>query len=153
MSNTNVRPAITSPALHRYAMVALACAGEPRFEPSLLEAPTAAGRPQYTIQTVRAARRVLRARDRLFFLIGVDAFLDLPHWKDCRPSPRPRLGGLAQPNEIRLRKTTLHILRGVDMRVASRDIREALAAAAAIGGLVPAVVEEYIRKEALYRSR
>jgi nicotinate-nucleotide adenylyltransferase len=68
----------------RYAMVALACEGEPRFVPSTLEAPRADGSPHYSIDTVRAVRRKLRGRDRLFFLVGADAFLDLPHWKEYR---------------------------------------------------------------------
>lgn len=172
-----------TPFAHRYAMVALACGGGTRFVPSLLETPEPEERPQYTIQTVRRARRGLGPRDRLFFLIGVDAFLDLPHWKQCstlldladfivvsrpgsdagkiwsvlppgvaRPARGVRSRGLASSSEIRLRKSTLRILRGVDMRVASRDIREAIRAGRPIGGLVPAVVEEYIRKEGLYRA-
>src|SRR5579863_9225665 len=166
---------------HRYAMVALACAADRRFAPSLLEAPTPDAEPQYTIQTVRRARRTLGPRDRLFFLIGVDAFLDLPHWKRAsnlldladfivvsrpgsdagkiwsvlppgmaRPAPGARSQGLGSSNEIRLRKSTIRILRGVDMRVASRDIRQAAKAGRPIGGLVPAIVEEYIRKTGLY---
>ena len=54
----------------RYAMVAVACAGEPRFIPSTIEAPTVDGSPRYSIDTVRAVRRKLRQHDRLFFLVG-----------------------------------------------------------------------------------
>ena len=166
---------------HRYAMVALACASDARFVPSLLEAPEPGERPQYTIQTVRRARRALGQRDRLFFLIGVDAFLDLPHWKQWRSlldladfivvsrpgsdagkiwsvlppgmtlrAPDARSRELASSIQIRLRKSTLRILRGVDMRVASRDIREAIGRGRRISGLVPPVVEQYIRKTSLY---
>ena len=38
----------------RYAMVAVACASEPRFIPSTIEAPTVDGSPRYSIDTVRA---------------------------------------------------------------------------------------------------
>ena len=69
---------------HRYAMVALACAGEPRFIPSLLEAPTSDGSPRYSVYTARAVKHTLGPKDRLFFLIGVDALLDLQHWRDYR---------------------------------------------------------------------
>jgi nicotinate-nucleotide adenylyltransferase len=69
---------------HRYGMTVLACAGNRRLIPSLLEAPAAEDKPCYSIDTVRKVRRSLHKDDRLFFLIGVDAFLDLPHWKEYR---------------------------------------------------------------------
>jgi nicotinate-nucleotide adenylyltransferase len=68
---------------HRYAMVALACAGEPAFVPSLAEAPAGRG-PNYSIDTLRRFRRRLKPRDRLFFLIGADAFLELRTWRQWR---------------------------------------------------------------------
>ena len=163
----------------RYAMVALACAGEPDFIPSTLEAPTADGSPRYTIDTVNALRRRLRPSDRLHFLVGMDAFLDLPHWKDFRRLldsvrfivvSRPGFeadalrkvvpAGLllsrrlaAQPETIRLRHGTLHFLYDVATPVASRDIRDAIRAHQPVTGLVPPLVEEYIVREGLYRPR
>ncbi|MGE0405411.1 MAG: nicotinate-nucleotide adenylyltransferase [Candidatus Korobacteraceae bacterium] len=67
---------------HRYAMVALATAGLPGLLPSLLEAPSSAGlrAPSYSVETVRRIRRTLAQRDRLFFLIGIDAFLEIGTW-------------------------------------------------------------------------
>ena len=70
---------------HRYAMVALALAGEKRFVPSLLESPDceAGGkerRPSYSIETVRRVKSMLGTRDRLYFLIGIDAFRDIATW-------------------------------------------------------------------------
>ena len=161
---------------HRSNMVALACSGEPRFVPSLLEAPRPDARPQYSILTVRKVRRALKPKDQLYFLIGVDAFLDLPHWKSyrqllalvnfivvSRPGydnqeisrivPRDlvrhsaRAGGA---NTIRLRRGAVHMLQGIDMHVASSDIRDAVQAGRRVTGLVPPLVEEYIRKEGLY---
>lgn len=158
-------------------MVALACAGDRRFVPSLLEAPRPDRRPHYSIETVRRVKRYLAPHDHLFFLVGADAFLDLPHWKEyrrllqtvnfivvSRPGfssheiwktvPRdliqPSAGG-ALPERIEMRNTSLYILRGVDVPVASRDIREAVRAGRRVTGLVPALVEEYILKEGLYR--
>jgi nicotinate-nucleotide adenylyltransferase len=70
---------------HRYAMVSLALAGEKDFVPSLLEAPhchagTKDLRPSYSIETVRRVKKMLGARDRLYFLIGMDAFRDISSW-------------------------------------------------------------------------
>jgi nicotinate-nucleotide adenylyltransferase len=85
-----------SPFLHRYAMVALATAPEKAFLPSLLEAPEefsggeAAAtlgkgkdrtpKPNYTIDTVRRLKGSLKAGDKLFLLIGIDAFADIAKW-------------------------------------------------------------------------
>ncbi len=163
---------------HRFAMVALACAGHARLVPSALEAPGSNHGPDYSINTVRRLQRLLGPRDQLYFLIGMDAFLDLPHWKQFRRLfdlvnfivvSRPGFDNreiekvvpaelLAEPRArasagcLRLRKTTLHILRGVEVPVASRDIRQALRRKRSIRGGVPPLVEQYILKEGLYNS-
>ena len=160
----------------RYAMVTVACAGEPRFIPSTIEAPTVDGSPRYSINTVRALRRKLRQHDRLFFLVGADAFLDLPHWREFRrlldavefivvsrpgfdveallqvppPDLLPARHLLQKAETLRLRHGAIHLLHGVDLPVASRDIRQAARARQPITGLVPKLVEEYILKEGLY---
>jgi nicotinate-nucleotide adenylyltransferase len=76
---------------HRYAMIALATAQDKDFVPSLLEAPedlAADGRtkkekkakPNYTIDTVKRLKQSFKKADRLFFLIGIDAFMDIAKW-------------------------------------------------------------------------
>ena len=87
--------------IHRYAMVALATQDEKQFKPSLLEAPesvtnyvatAAPGRPaerspaavNYSIDTVGRLKRSLKESDRLFFLIGMDAFKDIAKWHEAR---------------------------------------------------------------------
>jgi len=158
-------------------MVTLACADEPRFVPSLLEAPQADGRTHFSLATTEKLKRSLGRHDHLFFLLGVDAFLDLPHWNGYRQLlelvdfivvSRPKFSDadfarIVPPDlrgehpvdplhhSIPLRRTTLHILRGVDVPVSSREIRAAIRARRNVAGLVPPVVEEYIRKEGLYR--
>jgi nicotinate-nucleotide adenylyltransferase len=75
--------------LHRFTMLALATAEEKAFIPSLLEAPeksTSASRkdreakPNYTIDTILRLRRSLKSSDRIFLLIGMDAFADIAKW-------------------------------------------------------------------------
>jgi nicotinate-nucleotide adenylyltransferase len=161
---------------HRFALLALACTEDRRFVPSLLEAPTPGGRPHYSIATARAVKHALGPRDRLFFLTGADAFLDLPHWREYRRLlelvnfivvSRPGFESqqiwkvvpqnLMRPGQDRfraetlsLRDSTIYVLRGVNAPVASRDIREAVRAGSRITGLVPPLVEKYIQKEGLY---
>ncbi|MBZ5647902.1 MAG: nicotinate-nucleotide adenylyltransferase [Acidobacteriia bacterium] len=64
---------------HRFAMVTLATQGDKGFIPSSLEAPNGPGF-SYSIDTVRALRRGLGRRDRLHFIIGIDAFMDIGKW-------------------------------------------------------------------------
>src|SRR5579872_2389790 len=80
------------PFAHRYAMVTLATAQEKNFIPSLLEAPPEADqtaslhkknapqKPNYTIDTVMRLKRSFKKADRLFILIGIDAFADIAKW-------------------------------------------------------------------------
>ncbi len=73
---------------HRYAMVALALAGEKTFVPSLLEAPDPASgegrhKPSYTVDTVRRVKAKLGKSDHLYFLIGMDAFKDIGKWHEA----------------------------------------------------------------------
>jgi nicotinate-nucleotide adenylyltransferase len=74
-----------TPYYHRFAMIALAVQGEKNFIPSLLEAPEvilSEGKlASYSIDTVRRFKQSLKKSDRLFFLIGIDAFLDIAKWR------------------------------------------------------------------------
>jgi nicotinate-nucleotide adenylyltransferase len=77
---------------HRYAMIALATAQEKDFAPSLLEAPedfdssgagkekARAAKPNYTIDTVKRFKQSFKKADRLFLLIGIDAFAEIAKW-------------------------------------------------------------------------
>ncbi len=77
------RPVVAYP--HRYAMVALAAAEQKKFVPSLAEAPSdddLSPDPNYSIDTVRGFKRQLKKADKLFFLIGIDAFRDIAKWRE-----------------------------------------------------------------------
>ena len=74
-----------TPYYHRLAMIALAVQGEKNFVPSLLEAPEviqAEGKlASYSIDTVRRFKEKLKKSDKLYFLIGIDAFMDIAKWR------------------------------------------------------------------------
>jgi len=73
--------------VHRYAMVALATQDDKRWVPSLLEAGEGRGVAQaanYSIDTVRRLKQTLKKADRLFFLIGMDAFKDIAKWHEAQ---------------------------------------------------------------------
>ncbi len=165
-----------APFPHRYAMVALACAENAHFVPSLAEAGAdySGRQPHYTIETVRRYRREY-PHARLYFIAGVDAFLEIPTWKEyerllglcdfivaSRPGyrlealrlviPPELLGRTASParNVIALRHTAVHLLDTVASHVSATEIRRRRQRRQSIHGLVPVRVEEYIVKLALY---
>lgn len=171
-----------APYPHRFAMVALACAGRDRFIPSPLEAGADfSGRETfYSVDVVRHYRGQMRPGERLWFIVGADAFLDLPNWREpealldscnfivarrpginletLRRAIPPHLLGAAAPAErrsasksIALRDTSVHLLDSVCVPVSSTEIRHRVARGRSIRGLVPAAVEDYICKSALYR--
>jgi nicotinate-nucleotide adenylyltransferase len=71
-----------TPYVHRYAMVALAIQGETAFTPSDIESyERLDGKPSYSIDTVRRLKKQLKRSDRLFFIIGIDAFNDIATWR------------------------------------------------------------------------
>jgi nicotinate-nucleotide adenylyltransferase len=160
----------------RYAMVALACAEHPAYVASLAEAGADASglHTFYSIDTVRHFRRRLHAGDRLYYVIGADAFLHIPTWRSyealldscdfivaSRPGFKLDALRLVVPPEllgrergdrhtIVLRKTRVHLLDTVRSHVSATEVRERCRHHNPIHGLVPVRVEEYILKQALY---
>jgi nicotinate-nucleotide adenylyltransferase len=108
-----------APFPHRFAMVALACTEHPHFVPSLAEAGDNFSGSQlyYSVETVRYFRRVYHGHgDRIYFIIGADAFLDIPLWREyetllglCdfivanRPGIRPEALRLVIPPDLMAR--------------------------------------------------
>jgi len=161
------RPGL-SDYLDRFTMVALACRGEPGLVASLLEAgPDLRGRRRsYSIDTVRRLRRRY-PRARIFFLLGVDAFLYLPTWKNFRQLARlcdfivAARPGFAWRRAARVR-AGLRALRGdgrpsvfylpeVRARVSATAIRRAARRGQAVNRQTPTAVADYIEKIGLYR--
>jgi nicotinate-nucleotide adenylyltransferase len=170
-----------TPFAHRFAMLALATAGEPRFEPSLLESDDST--MHYSIITIPRVKRTLPRGDRLFFLIGVDAFLDIGTWRsperllrECdfivasRPGfslrdvlkalpaatreaagRKPRPGRGAEKS-LSLGRTTIYFMDEVQSPVSATEVRVRARQRRPLGRLVPPAVAAYIRKADLYRS-
>ena len=170
-----------SPYPHRCAMVALACSGEHRLSLSLAEAgPDFSGDATvYSVDLVRAYRKRLPRLAHLYFLIGVDAFLDVGKWRrpealldSCdfivvsRPGFRletlrealpasvlaPAAGAprTGRGGALLLRRSTVYLISSVHVDVSSTAIRSRAARGLPIRSLVPTAVEEYICNQALY---
>jgi nicotinate-nucleotide adenylyltransferase len=64
----------------RLAMVRLAVSDHPQIAVSLLDAPRADHRPNYTFDSLKDLRQTLAPGDTLFCLMGADSFLTLRKW-------------------------------------------------------------------------
>jgi nicotinate-nucleotide adenylyltransferase len=135
---------------HRYRMVELACRGEPMFEPSRLEE---GERQSYSIYTIEKVLSSLASGDRLFFLIGADAFAEIQTWRRWQDvlqsvefviASRPGHSYTIPPGVV------AHRLETLALDVSSSDIRGKLAAGRDDVAVPPAVLD-YIRKHGLYR--
>lgn len=148
----------------RLAMVELACAGDARFCASAIDAARPDGGPNYTIDTLRRLRSQLAWHVDLFSLVGADAFLDLPRWRDpdgllaiCEwiVASRP---GFALPAAAAPQTQRIHVLDWVEVDISATAIRAALQATAqgrgesmaVEAGPLPSAVELYIRQHRLY---
>jgi nicotinate-nucleotide adenylyltransferase len=135
----------------RYRMVELAVENQPGLEASRLEAGT---RQSFSIDTIEKLRPQLAAEDRLFFIIGADAFAEIRTWKRwmdvvaavefivvSRPGHQYEI-----PEGARV-----HRLDSLQLAVSSSEIRARLAAGDDRADAPPAVLE-YIRGRNLYRG-
>jgi nicotinate-nucleotide adenylyltransferase len=64
----------------RVAMTRLAIEGHAGLELSLIDAPRADGRANYTTETIAELRRRLKPQDRIYCLMGADSFLSIGQW-------------------------------------------------------------------------
>jgi nicotinate-nucleotide adenylyltransferase len=146
---------VTSPYEDRFRMVELACAADPRFEASRIEA---GSERSYSIHTIEKLNAL--GMDHPGFLIGADAFADIRswyRWRDVVASvefivvTRPPVAGQdagwqTPPGAI------VHELTGLHLPISSSAIREQLMKSDSAVA-VPAPVLSYIRERGLYRSQ
>lgn len=135
----------------RYRMVELATSVDPRFEASRLEE---GSRRSFSIDTIEKVRPTLAPGDKLFFLIGADAFAEIQTWRRWQDvirevefivASRPGHRYEAPPG------ARVHRLETVALPVSSSEIRRRLAAGEAPPEL-PEAVLRYIREHGLYQK-
>ncbi|MBN2125122.1 MAG: nicotinate (nicotinamide) nucleotide adenylyltransferase [Deltaproteobacteria bacterium] len=164
-----------TPFHHRLAMIRIAAGESP-----LLEATDLEGRRQglsYSIETLREFHALYGAGLHLFFLVGMDAFLEIESWKEYQrlfdyahfvvikrpgiPSEgmEPFLLSLDAgfrrkgrgPDFIAPSGNEILYFEATLMDISSTRIREVAARAGSIRFLVPERVREYIEDTGLYR--
>jgi nicotinate-nucleotide adenylyltransferase len=141
--------AAVAPYRHRLRMVELALEGEPACEASTLEAGRARS---FSIHTIERVRRGLGAGDRLFFLIGADAFAEIGTWHRFEDVLRAvEFIVVTRPGHDYSSPAgaVVHRLDTLALPVSSSEIRRKLAAGLEPEELDPRVVA-YIRHHSLY---
>jgi nicotinate-nucleotide adenylyltransferase len=130
-------------------MVKLACKGRKGFVASELENHPG---PSFTIDTLERLRAQLNPRDRLFFLVGADAFDELRSWHRWRDmlSLAEFLVVTRPGHRYRVPKgARVHSLDGIAMLASSSGIRSRLAAGEPAPE-IPKAVRAYIEAHSLY---
>jgi len=172
-------PGAAAPAADRLRMVELACLRRAGFEASPLEV-EARGK-SYSIVTQRKVRS-LSPGARLFFILGVDAFLDIGTWheygkllEECRfiVTGRPgfelerargvlggrlgqKIGALVDAGSLVGPVPPRFRIILVPIRaldISSTAVRDLARRGRPLDGLVPRAVAAYIREHRLYRGR
>jgi nicotinate-nucleotide adenylyltransferase len=141
-----------TPFEDRLHMVELACKEYPNFEASRLEEGEGAS---YSIDTVEKLKPSLHPGDRLFFLIGSDAFDEIETWHRWQDLVREvDFIVVSRPgNEFRVPPgARVHRLDGLALAVSSTGIRDRLSHGEPTPEL-PGAVRTYIDEHHLYGAR
>lgn len=141
-----------APYPDRFRMAEIACQPYPQFTVSRMEE----GQNQsYTVETLRRFRQEMAESDRLFFLIGSDAFDEIDSWYESeRVIELAEFIVVERPGrQYRIpENAVVHRLDGLALPVSSSGIRERLANGEPTPEL-PAEVRNYIEARGLYGAR
>lgn len=164
---------------HRLKMVELALSNHPQFISSPIEI-EARGK-SYSIRTLKKIKR-LYPEAPIFFVLGIDAFLEIETWKDyqevlkqcffvvisrpgyrlqdakkvLRGKYRSKMYEISEPDNIKdeiFLSFKIFLFPISSLDLASTDIRERVKKGDSIRGMVLDTVESYILQNRLYRDR
>lgn len=154
-------PDDVTPARHRYMMTLLATLDNPKFSTSRLELDRPA--PSFTVDTLRHIRSEHPEGLEVFFILGVDAIMGLPTWKDpegvlelCHMVVVTRPGysheAVAQSlGDLYTRYGhRIHFAEIPAIDVSASEVRARVREGRSIRYLVPDMVREYIETHGLY---
>jgi nicotinate-nucleotide adenylyltransferase len=156
-----LKPGVSSaPFADRLAMAALACAPDPRFTPSSLDAPHPNGSPNYSVDTL-ATLHTLHPAATLYMLVGADSFLELRRWNQpdllltlaqwiVVSRPGFSLDDLSPLQLTPGQAAQVHLLESVHEDVSATLLRERLHHHDPCDDLLPPAVAAYIRSHHLY---
>jgi nicotinate-nucleotide adenylyltransferase len=148
------KPDAMAPGRDRLAMLRLALRGNTSFAADDLELRRPG--PSYTIDTVR--EWAARSGTRPTLILGGDALLDLPSWREAEALRREaRIVVYARPGAeaavARARELRVRYHAGVLSHLSSRRIRELSRRGSSLRYQVPEPVRRYIAAHGLYGAR
>ncbi len=146
-----------APAADRLAMVRLAIEGHDAFDVSTIELDREG--PSYIVDTLEA---LAAGGDELFFIMGADALVDLPHWRE--PQRIPELATVVVASRPGVDEGAMMAaaaaVPGLAARIvwlpmpgkgiSSSDLRARARAGEPLRYLTPPAVAAYIREHGLY---
>jgi nicotinate-nucleotide adenylyltransferase len=147
-----------SPAEHRYLMVVIATASNPRFSVSRLEIERDG--PTYAVDTLKELRAERGEDAELFFITGADAILEIFQWKSPEEAfelahfiaaTRPGYDLAAFEQGASTSHAQVSAMTIPALAISSTDIRVRVREGRPIRYLVPEGVQTYIQKAGLYR--
>ena len=146
----------------RLEMLRLACREDSRFEVTDMELKRQG--TTYTVDTLRKLKE-LQPQEELVYLIGSDTLALFPSWRTAEDVARLcRMAVVLRPGDDKvsilkqqqkLEQTYgLHscLLSQPGLPISSSMVRDAVEKGEDISGLVPKLVDDYIRKEGLYKD-
>ena len=165
-------PTTLASAADRFAMVALATSGHPRFDVSDVELRRSG--PSYTIDTLE---ELAGGGDELYLVIGSETFLDLLSWREPRRIAKlarlvvvPRVGSLFDPETAAAQKVLREV--GLDafarvergrvpddgvlvapatsLPISASDLRARVREGRSLAYRMPDAVARYVRARRLY---
>jgi len=166
-------------AEHRMNMVRLAVTGSPGFIPSSIEIEDEG--TSYSILTLGKIKKLFPSA-QLFFILGVDAFLEIDTWRDYKQVmeqcffiviSRPgyelqkakevlegtyseRMYEVPEDDDLSQAigfTSQIYLMSIQALDISSSQIRQILSAGGAISQMVPFPVEEYIKEHNLYQGK
>ena len=148
---------VMTSARHRFNMTLLATCSNPHFEVSSIEMDRTG--PSYTIDTIKALKKIYGDDTDFYFIIGADCIHELPSWhkidellKICkfiatkRPTYKLDLSIIAKE----FSDYNIQLLETPELEISSTDIRQRIKKGYSIQYITTEQVQQYIRKEELY---
>lgn len=167
-----IKTSDTLDAHHRYEMTKIALSSNKNFE--ILDIEVKQKEKSYTINTILALHQIY-PNDELFFILGIDAFLDLPNWwqperivreidfivvsrpgyklSDIFESPYINKHDIKGLSEFLILNSgrKVYPIQITQMDISSTEIRNTIKKGMSIRYLLPEAVEQYIYKNSLYK--
>ena len=145
----------------RLAMVRIAVQDNPTFEASEMEVERSG--PTYSVDTFQALHKKSPPGTEFFFILGQDAFLEIPTWKTpealvslCTLVVFRRPGGPAMQTDgewsFGKTKAKVIVMDAPVIGVSGTELRRRVAQGLSTRYWLPAAVESYIKTHKLYQS-